>query len=693
VALVVAVAALFRLVFLLRLRATPLAELLDMDSALYWQWAGVIRQSGWLGRQQFFLGPLYPYSLAWLGKLGLATVLQVQVLQCVLSLASVTLMTLTAHRLHGSRWGVVCGLICAGYGLWIYFDSQVLMESLLLALQAVLLWITVGNPQWRMTSRRAASIGLVVGIMALGRATAVLFLVPLAGWIIEQRGWRRGAPAVAAMCALVVATAIPTTVRSWVVGREWIPYTYSTGYNLFVGNGPTANGTFRELFANAPERGGAMEGGALGDGRDQLERRFGRKFSPQESSRFWIRETLDHITAEPTQLLRVLGAKLSLLVNHEEASQVQSSRVFEAVAGPLGWPWIGGFGLVGVFGLAGLVMAPRRSIESKMLAGVWCAIALSSMVFFVTDRYRIHLVPSLVLLLPLPFMALTNSARRREWRGVLGVGLLLLLAAISVFRTVIPMSAEKRAFEVGTTLGDAYLRSGLLAKASEQYAKVIALDRTYRLPNAETRNGRSVRAAVYERDGLLAMEAGNWSRAESSLSIVRVLIPERESIRLPLAEVLAARGSSASALELRAEGDLDSATVVRDLVTRTERAAANDNRVAEEGCLTALNAFAPHWEPAVVALVRFRIDGGDLTRAFDILLQERDAGLRPAVYWAYLAWVLARQGRQEEARDALNRIPGQERARDPVVRAALKLQGAESPRPEVHESPGDQHQP
>src|SRR5262245_8078146 len=49
----------WRLFYLARLGATPLAESLTEDSRLYWDWAGFLIQHGPIGRHAFFLGPLY----------------------------------------------------------------------------------------------------------------------------------------------------------------------------------------------------------------------------------------------------------------------------------------------------------------------------------------------------------------------------------------------------------------------------------------------------------------------------------------------------------------------------------------------------------------------------------------------------------------------------------------------------------
>ena len=143
-ALIVALAALaWRVLYLTRLEGTVLAGLLEADSRVYWDWSRRILQAGWVGDHPFFFGPLYPYSLAAAAALGLRTLEGVRVLQSLVSTGTILLLTVTACRLHGVPWGLFCGLLCAGYSMWVFFDRQVLTESLLLALRLLLLALPV----------------------------------------------------------------------------------------------------------------------------------------------------------------------------------------------------------------------------------------------------------------------------------------------------------------------------------------------------------------------------------------------------------------------------------------------------------------------------------------------------------------------------------------------------------------------
>jgi hypothetical protein len=237
------------------------------------------------------------------------------------------------------------GCLLAGYGPWIFMDAQILMEPLLLALQALWLLLIISGGDTPNSVRRTVSLGGLVGLMALARGANLLLAIPTAAHLCTPATRVNRGRHFLIMALMIVVSALPTTVRSFVVGREWIPYTYGLGYNFYVGNGEGATGVFRNLPRSAvspPDP--AFEGGALGDGRDILLDRTGWLLTPSQSSTVWFDLSLADFASDPGRWAVLLGQKFLLLVNHEEATQIQSPRAFAAVAGPIGWPWLGGFG-------------------------------------------------------------------------------------------------------------------------------------------------------------------------------------------------------------------------------------------------------------------------------------------------------------------------------------------------------------
>ena len=128
----------------------------------------------------------------------------------------------------------------------VLFDGLILMESLLFFFESLLIWLWCRASTRPVSRMSFALFGLVAGLIAEGRATGALLLLPSL-WLAmsAQQPSRRLAIArgSAAIGAFLVVAASSTT-WNWSTSHEFIPFTYNLGYNLYVGNNPEANGTF-----------------------------------------------------------------------------------------------------------------------------------------------------------------------------------------------------------------------------------------------------------------------------------------------------------------------------------------------------------------------------------------------------------------------------------------------------------------
>ena len=267
----------WRLLYLQRLSHTVLAGDLTEDSRTYWTWSKMLIDHGFLGKNPFFFGPLYPYVLAVLRLVfgdSIGAVLQVQAVGGAVAAA---LLADAARRLTRPAIGLAAGIVVALHPIAVFFDGLVLMESQLFLLEALLLWWVVRAGTAPMRPAALFATGLLIAVIAEGRATAAALLLPAALFLLPWRGTPGAAPALAraaatvpereraartapatkpsaraprfARCALALAAgfalvALPVAARTRVVSGEWIPFTYNFGFNLYAGNNPEANGSF-----------------------------------------------------------------------------------------------------------------------------------------------------------------------------------------------------------------------------------------------------------------------------------------------------------------------------------------------------------------------------------------------------------------------------------------------------------------
>src|SRR5439155_20941989 len=94
----------------------------------------------------------------------------------------------------------------------------------------------------------SAAAGGIIGLMAQGRPTSLVLLLPLSASLFAAKALRpRASRAMVVALVAAMATTVPTTLRHALLVREWIPFTYSGGFNLWVGNNPGANGSFKPV--------------------------------------------------------------------------------------------------------------------------------------------------------------------------------------------------------------------------------------------------------------------------------------------------------------------------------------------------------------------------------------------------------------------------------------------------------------
>jgi 4-amino-4-deoxy-L-arabinose transferase-like glycosyltransferase len=155
--------------------------------------------------------PLYPALLAISSALGFDSVDAHRVVSCLLGTVAVVLIGLLGGRVGGMRIGLIAAAVAAVYpALWM-LDSSLRSESLYLPLIVLVLLLAyrlLDEATWR----RAAVLGVAIGLAALTRSEALL-LVPLLLVVLPVRRLQL-VGALLAGCLVVVG---PWLARNWIV--------------------------------------------------------------------------------------------------------------------------------------------------------------------------------------------------------------------------------------------------------------------------------------------------------------------------------------------------------------------------------------------------------------------------------------------------------------------------------------------
>ncbi len=533
----------WRLGYLSRLGGSVLAGSLVADSEIYWGWATWLLEHTWWGKHPFFMGPLYPYTIAAirgaLGDPGTEAIPTILGLQAAWGAAAVVLLADAARRITGSRAiGLVIGLWAAVYEMAVFFDGLVLMESQLFLLEALLVWAVAALGARRLGARALLGLGLLVGLIAAGRASS-LVLLPVLGLVLAP-GWR-GVAWLAAGFALIAA---PIAVRNYAIGSEWIPFTYNGGLNFAVGNGPEANGTFVHVTRTQVVTGQQEPEGVTIDGREYLRLTTGKDLSPAASSAYWAAAARAWIGANPGRALELTGRRLLLLWNRVEMPQVENVAEFRRVAGPLGLPWAGSFALLGPFALLGLgvVLARwRTSSRAARFAALYAiAMTVAILPFFVTDRYRHQLLPAAFVLAALALTALVAVYRVKRKLLPLTAG--LGVAAVLVHLPAPGLSAAKLEWGIASDLGFRYLARGDVPTALAEFERALAIENSGALPRGSGSTRALERAALYHNYAIALERAGRLDEAGNFYEKALTEAPDNAQVMQGLAGLRTRQG-------------------------------------------------------------------------------------------------------------------------------------------------------
>jgi len=341
--------------------------------------------------QPYWQPPLYVWLLGGMYRiLPSDSELVVRMAHGFIGAMAVLLTGLLASRTAGLRAAVATVVLLSLYGPFLFYSSQLLPAVPAALMDLLAIWSTLFFHE-RPSRRSALLCGVALGLAALAVPNILVFLpVPL---IVAYRSVPARATRMvntALVLAGVLACILPVTVRNRIVSGTWVPISVNSGVNLYVGNNPDTSVT----LAIRPNQGWNR----------LLRMPFAAGVkSAAEGDRWFAKQVAAYAMSDPSGYVLNLGHKALELVNGYEAPRNTSLYAYRERS-----PWLralvwrlGGFGfpfsLLLPFAVLGLVVAGRRSFETRVMASFVILYACSIVAFFPADRYRLPLVPILMI--------------------------------------------------------------------------------------------------------------------------------------------------------------------------------------------------------------------------------------------------------------------------------------------------------
>jgi Flp pilus assembly protein TadD/4-amino-4-deoxy-L-arabinose transferase-like glycosyltransferase len=425
------------------------------DSRIYHDRAVGILGGDLVGREAYFhSSPFYPYFMALVYRVFGVSFMALRILQFVIGSLNCVLIYLLARRVAPQAKGVPlgAGLVAALYGTLTFFDGDLLMAPLVLLFSCgsvLLLTFLVdadaeakdgGDGSDRLPAGwkpalLALAAGALLGLAGLGKPNVLLFAPFALVWILtgfKTRFFgRRWKEAVLFTVGCVVAV-MPITLRNYAVSQDFVLVSSNAGVNLYIGNNERAEG----IYLLPPDSG--LDNTRLYlSSRAAAEAATGREnLKPSEVSAYWTSRALDIVKESPGRAFSLLVRKFRLFWNHYEIPNHHNKYFLTIHYTSFLAVLFVGFKLVAPVAVMGIVLAIMTLASSavvRLYVGFVAVYMLSLLPFFITARYRLPVVPFLVVFAAVGVWKLVESLLKRRFRrAAIGAGA-GVVAAILVF--------------------------------------------------------------------------------------------------------------------------------------------------------------------------------------------------------------------------------------------------------------------
>jgi tetratricopeptide (TPR) repeat protein len=478
---IIVFAFLIRFIYLLQMKSSPWFDTPTMDPEYHDQWAQMILKGEDFGEGVFFRAPLYPYFLALVYKIFGHNYFMPRLIQFLIGSLSCGLVYLLGKKVFNKRTAVVAGIMASLYGVLIYFEGELLIPVLLVFLDLLLI-LALFRAEEKPSYKAWVLCGVLLGLSALARPNILLVGLAFLFWILLRLGSRakfRQKSLLYACCFALGAIIIisPVTLRNYIKGHDFVLIASQGGMNFYIGNNPQSDGVSAILPGARTTWWGSYE-----DAKKMAENATNKTLKPSEISNFWYMQGLKFVTKEPFAFLKLMLKKFILFWNGNELSNNRDFYFFARSAPilkPLIWRFVIYFplGIFAPLALVGIILSHKEKRNVFILEVFLFVYMLGVILFFVTARYRVPLIPILILFSAYALDRFIFQIKKKKIFELVKYLLILFLILIPI-NLKIPGYSAANPGQAYYTLGVVYDEKGDKIRAEEQYKKALSCNPT-----------------------------------------------------------------------------------------------------------------------------------------------------------------------------------------------------------------------
>jgi len=456
------------------------------DVEEYWTWAKEIVAGRVLWSYVHIHSPLYPFFLAGLYKMFVGfnkMIFMIRLTQIIMVfcavvpvLAALSIASGVENKKNGSL-KIVFFLLWCWYPPLIYYAGEFTSETLLVFLFSVALYLfykaedindrigveknenteselsvdeivdAAANPQTkeRDVTRHSfvlfISAGIVLGLGIITHPIALFFLVAEALYMLVRKKFFRTALTLFGVFVAVM----PIAVYNTLVLNSSTPLQANSGFNLYVGNNENADGTCY-----------------IRPGREwdqiHLIARYNAEKEGISKDAYFIRKAGRFVISHPFKFISLTAKKAFYFWNWREltsGSDLYELRYWTNYQKIFKWA----FGACAVLALFALFLNYKNSefyIKYRHFILLLCALFFANVIFVSSARYRIAVIPSILVLAAWSIVSFKNIFTGGQYKKITIFSCLILPAGI-VFIPQPPIDYNREKAEAYSLLGEGFM--------------------------------------------------------------------------------------------------------------------------------------------------------------------------------------------------------------------------------------------
>lgn len=447
----------------------PYYDAFLLDAEAYAEWIRHILDNGWMGQKVFYHAPLYPYLVAALFKFTGENYFFLFLIQTILSSISALLLYMAGNNFFNKKTGVIAALLFSFTDLFAFYSLKLLPVTLavFLLLLLVLLFKKAEESEkyfyWGLC-------GAVTGLVSLARPNLLLlypffllyfFLI----YRVSSGGKLKTVLIYTTGFFLILGFSL---FHNYLAAKDTVFISANGGETFYHGNNINASGT----YAFPPEITPSLKFQNR-DAKNAAEKELGRELKQSEVSRFWYQKGLDFILGDPWRYGLLELKKLRLIFSGLDTSIIYHMDFEEKEFTPELKLFFINYAAILPLALCGLWVCRTEWRRHFILISIIGVHGATLLVFYVTTRYRLPMVPFLILFGARAIAAIPPRFYSNAFFYVLSA---LLFFSLLVNRWEVPRHQPNKS-DLYCNLGYTLIDEGKFDQAFKIFKKARELDK------------------------------------------------------------------------------------------------------------------------------------------------------------------------------------------------------------------------